>query len=67
VHIQKLDLDVGDKNFLIYTKLSRFDQNKDVTRLKYLAKNRELEVEKILSFASDLEKDIIKKRIELLK
>lgn len=65
-YISELDLSVGDKNFLIYTKLSRFDQNKDVIRLKNLAKNRGLEVEKILSFASDLEKEIIEKRIDSL-
>jgi len=65
-YIPELNLDVGNKYFLIYTKLSRFDPIKDVKRLKYLFKNRKIQFDEVLAFAPDLEKDIIQKRITLL-
>ncbi|MHA1266865.1 MAG: hypothetical protein ACTSRS_16630 [Candidatus Helarchaeota archaeon] len=65
--IPSLGLDVADKNFILYTKLSRFDQYRDMARLQNLFNNCTIEVNKILNFAPELEKSIIQDRIELLK
>lgn len=64
--IPELNLDVGDKNFLIYSKLSRFNQYKDKMRLENLFKNCKLDTDKILDYAPEIEKDIIKDRINLI-
>lgn len=65
-HIAELDLDIADKYFVIYTKLSRFDKLRDVNRLENLFKNCEINIDKILEFAPELEKELIKKRINIL-
>jgi hypothetical protein len=66
-HIPELNLDVGNKFFLIYTKLSRFDPYRDINRLVNLFKNQEIDEEEILKFSPELEKEIIKTRIKSLK
>ncbi len=66
-HIPELNLDVGNKFFLIYTKLSQFDQYRDINRLENLLKNQEIDVEEILKFSPELEKETIKARINSLK
>ena len=67
-YIPELDLDVANKYFVIYTKLSRFNQYKDIDRLRNLFKNRKIDFERILEFAPDLEKEVITNRkIFLLK
>jgi len=65
-HIPELNLDVANKSFLIYTKLSRFDLYRDVDRLENLFKNREIDIEEILKFTPELEQEIIKERINSL-
>ena len=65
-YIADLELDVGNRYFIIYTKLSRFNQYKDVDRLKNLFKNREIDFDKVLDFAPELERDLINKRKDSL-
>ena len=65
-HFPELNLDVANKSFLIYTKLSSFDPNRDVDRLENLFKDREIDIEEILKFAPELEQEIIKERINSL-
>lgn len=65
-YFNEVNLDVGNKHFLIYTKLSRFDPIKDAERLKFLFKNRKISLDKVLVFVPQLEKEIIQKRIDFL-
>jgi len=63
--IPELQIHAGDVNFLIYSKLSRADPIKDLSRLKYLFQHckSKLNLEKILFFAPDYEQDLIRNRI----
>jgi len=66
--IPELKIHAADKYFLIYSKLSRADPLKDLSRLKYLFKNcqNKLDFDKICSFASDYELELVKARMNAL-
>lgn len=66
--IPELQIHAGDKYFLIYSKLSRGDPVKDLSRLKYLFRNcrHKIDLEKIYSFAYKDELKIIEDRVEQL-
>ena len=66
--IPELKIHAADKYFLIYSKLSRADPLKDLNRLKYLFKNcqNKLDFDKICSFASEYELELVKARINAL-
>jgi len=66
--IPELQIYAGNKYFLIYSKLSRGDPIKDLSRLKFLFRNCKdtLDFEKIYSFAYKDELKIIKDRVKEL-
>ncbi len=63
--IPELQIHAGDKYFLIYSKLSRGDPVRDLKYLFQLCK-KQIDVNKILSFAYESELKIIKDRINSL-
>ncbi|HUY00404.1 MAG TPA: hypothetical protein VMV49_12660 [Candidatus Deferrimicrobium sp.] len=66
--IPELQIHAGDKNFLIYSKLSRGDPVKDLSRLKSLFHNckDKIDLDKIYSFAYEDELELIKSRVRML-
>ncbi|MHA1265926.1 MAG: hypothetical protein ACTSRS_11910 [Candidatus Helarchaeota archaeon] len=68
--IPALQISAANKDFLLYSKLSRGDPVKDLSRLKCLFQNcpQHLNLDRILAFAYEAERPLIKQRItELIK